>query len=248
LQNTFDTVFARIRFQTQPERVSANLLTTHLPGLRVLDTKMLPPEAAELISGATQSGKPVRVENDLDAVVGFRAQLQRLRSLGSLLTGGANRQEVQSRSEDNRMVVRCNNIKANIRGYGDFYPLGDGRPLLTLKASQWFYTGQLRFDDNVVSLSPDARATSITLGYPLPDGSRTDLTVVHALYPYDDKVETDSVTHIGDYWSGIPNEPFGDTNVSSGAMMLRAFEALSNARAYEQANLVEIRKTPRRES
>lgn len=105
----------------------------------------------------------------------------------------------------------------------------DGPPL-DVDVSQQYIDGTLTVNGESTELDPNAKMLKIDLSYPLSDGSRTDLGVTHTLYPYVEGIVTTTQIIFGDYWSGVPYEPFTQHPADSSVYMQRALEMLIEAR------------------
>lgn len=114
------------------------------------------------------------------------------------------------------------------RSIGGTLPLDEEGWRLPVGVSQWSYDGHIDIAGERFTLDPSAKALQVDLSYPLTDGSRTDLAVSHALYPYDDEVRTKSQVIFGDTWQGIPNQPFTIDPAHPSVYMYRAMEMLAH--------------------
>ncbi|HSX30165.1 MAG TPA: hypothetical protein VLE73_06420 [Candidatus Saccharimonadales bacterium] len=105
-------------------------------------------------------------------------------------------------------------------------PLGEDWPRLPVYISQEYFKGSLAVARQEFTLDPEAYLLRVGLCYPVSDSVRTDLGVAHTLYPYGNKIKTETRVIFGGYWSGIPHQPFSDKPADPSVYMNRAMEML----------------------
>lgn len=127
---------------------------------------------------------------------------------------------------------RISNITVNERSIRGGLPLGEGWPQLPTSIEQSYFEGSLTVAGQEFTLDPTASLLSVHLSYPLSDGTRTDLGVTHTLYPYKDEIDTKTQVIFGDYWSGIPHQPFSDEPTDSSVYMNRTMEMFIDGQGY----------------